>query len=317
MALSLCGSIGANTGELQCDAARGVIRKLYIFGGAITAANYADSTALGAALKAASLLPKTDKDKLFPLPEVQNIEDRSEANTTGSLNQGFTSIIREGKPAYELKIFAGNELVKNLRKFNNATVQILELDSNGKLWGTASGTSVVGYKAKLFFGGLKSATGQNVEEGVVTFTVSVLDNSEYYDNAKYLDVSGVNLNNVKSLVDAELFEAAAKASNVYKIGARVATSKAGSYINLHDEYPTELANASRWEAFTGATFTTSLAITTVAVDNTNKCWTVTFDNTAFTALSANAKIKVQLKDPATLDAADIVDIESIPVVVTK
>lgn len=317
MAFSLCGSIGANTGGILCDVSRGITKKLYIFGGTISAAEYADAAALEAALTAASLLSKSDKDKIFPLPEIQDITDKSDTNKEGSLNQGFKTVLLEGKPAYEFKFFGGSTLVKSLRKFNNQTVRILELDSNNRMWGTSSGTNVIGFQAKLFFGGLKAATGQNVEEGVITLSLSILDTSEYYDNAVYLDVSAVNMNNVQALNDATLYEAAAHVSNVYKIGVKVPTSQAGVSINLYDEYADELASATLWEAFTGATYSTALVLTSISKDDTLKAWTVTFDNTAYTALSAGAKIKVNLKSPALLDVADVTGIEGVAVVVSK
>lgn len=316
MSVSLCGSIGANTGGIQCDVSRGILKRLYISGGAISSSEYADATSLEAALIAASLLPKTDKDKIFPLPEVQDIADKSDANKEGSLNQGFKTVLLEGKPAYELKFFGGATLVKALRKFNNQTVRVLELDANGRLWGTFSGTDVVGFQAKLFFGGLKSATGQNVEEGVITMSLSFLDTSEYYDNAVYLDVSGVNMTNVEGLIDATLSEAAAHTANAYKIAVKVPTSQAGTSINLYDEFADELADASLWEAFTGATYSTSLTITSVAKDATLKAWTVTFDSTAFTALGSGKNIKLNLKAPALLDAGDVTGVEGVAIVVS-
>lgn len=318
MSFSLCGSIGANTGGIQCDVSRGILKRLYISGGAISSSEYADATSLEAALIAASLLPKTDKDKIFPLPEVQDIADKSDANKEGSLNQGFKTVLLEGKPAYELKFFGGATLVKALRKFNNQTVRVLELDANGRLWGTFSGTDVVGFQAKLFFGGLKSATGQNVEEGVITMSLSFLDTSEYYDNAVYLDVSGVNMTNVEGLIDATLYEAASHSTNVYKIGAKVPTSQAGVSINLYDEYADELAGASLWEAFTGApNYATTLPITSVAKDANLKAWTTTFDSTAFSALGSGAKIKLNFKSPALLNAGDVTGIEGVAIVLTK
>jgi hypothetical protein len=114
-----------------------------------------------------------------------------------------------------------------------------------------------------------------------------------------------------------LYETAAAVSNVYKIGAKVINTQLGADQNLYTKYATELASSSLWEAHTGATFSTTLALTSVAGDSTNKGWTVTADNTAWTALPSGTKIRFRLKDPATLLAAGVRGIEGIPIIVTK
>lgn len=318
MALSLCGQAGvANTRELSCDKSKGILKKLFIFNGSIAAADYADEATLFAKLVSNAALSKDAANKIFPINEAQDIVDASEANTTGSLGLGFTVTLREGKPVYTIKLFAGADLLKRLRTFNNQTIRVFEYDANGVLWGTKSGTNFVGYQAKLFFTGNKLATGQNVEEGVITLTLSILSNSEYIDNPVYADLSGNNIEDVQPLIDVNLTYIS-KASNVYKIGMYVPGANLLGDYNIFDDYGAAVAALSaNFSSGTGASFGTSLAITSIAVDNTLKCLTVTFDNTAFSALSSGAQIKLTPPTTTQLDGGDVTGVELIPVIVTK
>jgi hypothetical protein len=316
MALSLCAGVVSNTGELACDVSKGVLKKLFIFNGEIASADYADGPALLAKLVANSKLSKSAGDKVFPINEAQDVADSSEANKEGSLGLGFKAVLLEGKPAYTVKIFAGADLLKRLRKFNNQTVRVLEYDSNNVLWGTKSGTKFIGYKCKLFFSGGKLATGQNVEEGVVTFTMSILSVSEYIDNSYYASISG-NIEDVKALNDVQLTKVS-NTTNVYKIGLYIPTAKItdGSIYNIYDDYGALIA-ALTFTAGTGTNYGTPLTITSVAVDATLKALTVTFDSTAYTALGSPTTIKLSGPIPATLDAADVTNVELIPVLLIK
>jgi hypothetical protein len=315
MSFSLCSTTTENTGSILCDVSRGVLNRLFIFNGSIAAADYGDSDDLLAKMVEYSKLSKTATNKIFPLPEAQEIADSSEANKEGSLGLGFKTILLEGKPAYTVKAFAGSTLVKAMRRFNNQTVRLLEYDENGRLWGTVSGTDFVGFQAKIFVTGGKIATGQNVEEGVATITVSFLSTSEYFDAAYYKEITG-SIDDVAGLQPVELSEFSS-ASNVSKIAITVPTSEIGGSINVYDTFSSELAVGSLWNARTGTNYATTLTITGVAVDATNSVWSVTFDSTAFTALGSGDTIKVYLDSPDLLDAADVTGIEGDYCIITK
>ena len=106
MSISLCSTSVGNTGVIQCDVAPGIPVALIVWNdsAAITAVT---GSLFQPYFEAASKLSKTAAGKAFIFPVVQNIEDKTEANVTGSLNQGFTTVLREGKPAYDFKVFAG------------------------------------------------------------------------------------------------------------------------------------------------------------------------------------------------------------------
>lgn len=313
MSISLCASSVANTGVIQCDVAPGIPAALYVWND-----SKAIATISGAAfqpfLETASKLPKADSGKLFVFPIIQDVADKTGANKTGTLNLGFTTVLLEGKPAYDFKVFAGQSLVPQLRKFNNQNVRLLILDENNRVWGVKSGTNFTGAQAKLFTGGLKFATGQNVEEGVVTISASFLNSAELNDDAAFGEV--VSSANIKGLIDVTL-TVSDHTSNVWQIKGNIFTAKIGESILLYDLYSTQLALASLWTAKTGANFSTTLAITSVATDNANGRWVVTFDSTAYAALATGAKIRLNLAAPALLDAADVVEIEGVYVELTK
>lgn len=314
MAYSLCGKSVANTGELACDKSRGILKKLFIFNGSIAPGDYADEATLTAKLIALSKLSKDDSNKLFVLNEAQDLADASEANKEGSLNLGFKTVLMEGKPGYTIKLFAGGDLLKRLRKFNNQTVRLLEYDANGTVWGTKSGTNFRGFLAKIFVTGNKIATGQNVEEGVVTISVSFLSTSEYFDNNFWSDTVG-NVDDIRALNDVSLVYKS-NASNVFKIGLQIIGSDLMGGYDIWNDYGSAIA-ALTFTAFTGADFTTPLAITSTSADTTLEALTITFDSTAYNGLTDGDKIKLVGPTPTVLDAADVLDTEIIPVILTK
>ena len=61
--------------------------------------------------------------------------------TLPSVNLGFKTVLLEGKPGYKVKLFAGADLLKRLRTFNNQTIRVIEYDSNGVFWGPTSTTT--------------------------------------------------------------------------------------------------------------------------------------------------------------------------------
>ena len=313
---SLCGTSVDNTGEQACDKSRGVLKKLFIFNGSISSVDYATEALFLARLVANAKLTKSAGNKVFPISEVQDITDASQANKEGSLNLGFTTTLVEGKPAYKVKIFAGSDLYKRLRTFNNQTVRIIEYDANGVFWGVKSGGVFKGFQAKIFFTGNKLATGQNVEEGVVEATVSILSTSEYFDNTYWMETTG-NVEEITPLMDVEM-KYISKAINVYKIGTSIPGSNLISDYNTFDEAGAAMAAlASSFSAGSGVNYGTALPITSIAVDNTLKCLTVTFDSTAFGLLGAAAAFKLNGPTPAQLDAGSVPETELLSVVLAK
>ena len=105
-------------------------------------------------------------------------------------------------------------------------------------------------------------------------------------------------------------------TNVWHFSVGIKLADQNKFYDVLAKYATEIGTTvGNWEAFTGTSYGTALTITSVAI--TSGELVVTFDSTAYTALSSGAKIKFKMKAPTVLDAASIFDIESIPVIITK
>lgn len=314
MSFNLCTVSNRNTGGIKCDVSRGVLSKPFIFNDDYEVGDVNTPQTFLAALIASSILGKNESGKVFPMPNVEEITNKAEANKEGTLALGFKQILFEGRPAYEIKFFAGNVQLKALRAYNNKTVGLLEYDRNKNMWGTVSGTKFKGFSAKVFFTGGDLATGQNVEEGVVTMTISILDVNEYRDNNYYMPIEG-NITDIKGLVDVEGY-VFSQATNVVKIGYRLQTSQLGKYINMFDNFEDELADAGLYLAYSvGADgVLTPLAITSVVKDAVNHVYTFTLNATAYGLLAPGTPIKIFAVNPATLEANDITDVELDPVI---
>jgi len=312
MALSLCSSSVANTGELACDKSRGVLKKLFIFNGSIGSSDYASETTLFNKLVANSKLSKSDSNKLFVINEAQDIADASEANTEGTLGLGFKAVLREGKPAYTIKIFGGGDLLKRLRTYNNQTVRFFEWDANGTIWGTKSGSNFIGFQGKLFFTGNKLATGQNVEEGVVTITLSVLSTSEYFDNPYWASLASNNIEDIKALIDVPL-AFVSNVTNVHKISMKIADSNLVSDYSVGPDYGTEIAALSA--NFSATIGGAALTITSITYDSALEALTVTYDSTGYSGGSGT--IVLTPPTPTQLDGGNVVGVELLPVSYTK
>jgi hypothetical protein len=316
MSLSLCSATVANTGEIACDKSRGVLKKIFIFNGEVDSADYADEQTLFNTLVTNSKLSKDDSDKVFVINEAQDIADSSESNTEGTLGLGFKAVLREGRPAYTVKVFAGADLLKRLRKFNNQTVRVLEYDANGAIWGVKSNSKFKGFQAKLFFTGNKLATGQNVEEGIATFTMSILSTSEYFDNAVWADIGDYNIEDVVPLLDVTMAYVS-NASNVHQISMEIAGSNLIEDYSIGDEFGTTIATLDvNFSAKSGAGVpATALTITSITYNSTLKTLAVTYDSTEYAAATGN--LKLIPPTPAQLDAADVTGIEMLPVTYDK
>jgi hypothetical protein len=315
--ISLCGNVGANTGPIACDISRGV-PKVPILGGAeFTPSQYATSEAFKEALLEAVSLANGDAGKMYPFPEIQNVVNNTEANTTGTTGLGLQLILREGRPAYTFGVLIGSNLEKQLRKFNNQVVPVMMFDANGNVWGSLTAAkNFKGANALIYVSGKPFSDGSSVDTLYTLVTMSFTSAAEFFDYAAFVNTD-FNVNELEGLLDATLSTAADNTANAHKIKVAYQNSQLGGDLNLYDKYSAALADEALWEAFTGAALATPLVITSVAADPTLKAFTVTFDSTAYTALGALAKIKLQLVTPTDLKAADVVGIESVPLIITK
>jgi len=327
MSTDLCSVIGGNTGGIDCDQRRGVPVSIIIGGGEFTSSQYADSDTLQDALIAKTLLPTGDSNKLFAFPVINQIAVNTEADTTGSLAQGPVVRLRKGRPSFTYTLQdIGQYQFQKLLAFDNKTVPVFTFDDGSLLWGyratgaanTVNNNNFKGERALITIGGNGFKDGQNVETGQMTVTVSYLSADDFEKRGTFASLPDLSSGDVAGLVDVTLVEPVAHTTNVYKVRPVIQLPKLSGDLNIFDEYGAALAALSaQWSAYTGATFSTPITITSIAVDNTLKALTVTFDSTAFTALASGAKIKLVPPTATQLDAGDIPGYEIGIIILTK
>jgi hypothetical protein len=324
MATNICASVGGNTGGILCDGKRRVPKKPIVGGKQFTSSEYATDELLIDAFKEAINLSNGDPDKLFPFPEILEVANNTEADTTGSLALGPVRRLRKGRPSYTYSVEIGHYQYKKLLAFDNKTVPVFTLDDSGQIWGyraaAASNTPNTnvwkGEMALITVSGNGFEDGANAATGVATITISYLSVDDFEKRSDYALVPDLSSGDLVGLIDVMLSEPSAHVSNVYKIKASIPLPVLGGDLNIFDEYGAILA-ASTWTAGTGTNFATSLAITSVVVDNTLKCLTFTFDNTAYTALPGGTEILITPPSVAGLVADNMVGYELGTIIVVK
>lgn len=314
--LSICSTVGANTGGIDCDRKRGQPVRAFIGSKQFTAAEYASEETFLAALQEAINLPAGSPNKLFPIGDFQGNTNNTEQNTTGTLGYGLNIVLREGRPAYELQLLAGQTQFAKIRAFNGSTLPVFMLDNNGAIWGTKlSNGNFKGEDAQIFISGNGFEDGNTVELKTATVTFSYTSAQDFYQNAGYMQVTFASAD-VQGLVDVSLASVGVVgATTKFSVIAKTAQLNGG--VNIYDTYKTPLAAMANWKAFTGTNFATTVDITGVVANDSDKTWSVTFDATDYAAITTGQQIKVMLADPATLNAANVPGIESIPVIIVK
>lgn len=299
--ISFCGSVGANTGGIQCDTRRGNPQKIIV-----TSASFPITGLTSASFEADLLeavnLETGNSGKAYPFPEIVAVTNNTEANTEATLGNGVKLFVREGRPAYTFDVLIGTNLEKQLRKFNGQIVPILIFDDNGNVWGKInSSDEFVGTQANIFVSG--APFGDFTNPNTAKVTVSFISARDFFDFAAFVSTD-FNVNDLEGLLDATLSKVAASVGNVHKLGARVVNASLGNDVDLHDMYPTELASTTLW---IGKSAAGADVVPTTVVNNTaDGGWTITF---------GSAVVTVNLAGPSVLNAADIPGIEGVEVAV--
>jgi hypothetical protein len=314
---SNCGSIDTNTGGIKCDPRKAIPKNMLLGGKAFNSSETANSDAFHVAVSAAVKLAKGSAAKLFPFPEIQGVTNNQEANAEGALGLGLKFILREGKPAYAFDIVTGTALERKLRKFNRQTVPVFIVDDANQVWGKKdSAGNFVGFDALIFVTGKPFSDGSSVESERAQVIVSFVSAADLFDNAYIMPID-FNINSIEGLLDVEFREPSAHVSNAYKLVAEIDKGYVNEKLNVYDTYADEFEDEALWAQGVGVGYATPLVLTTAVKDATNKGWTLTYDNTQFTALAAGAKIKQNFAAPSVLDAADVTGIEGNAIILTK
>lgn len=314
MSLSLCGGIGANTGQIDCDIIRGNPAKIIAGSASFSSSDYADPATMDAAILTKLLFATGNSQKLFPFPVIQGTADQTEAAKYGNLGYGLKVKLLRSKPGYEFEVLAGTALEKKLIAWDGQIVPFLILDDKSQFAGVKDSSG--NFKGANYLVGVEPRGYGDAQNAKSTkITISIVDTADFTENAVF-HISALSSSNIVGLKDVILSEPQAHSTNVYKIKMKIPTTKLNGDLDIWDDYGALIA-ALTFTAGTGTNYGTSLTITSVAADNTLKALTVTFDTTAFGSLSSGAKIKLTPPIPATLDTANVTGVELFPIILTK
>jgi hypothetical protein len=324
MSTDFCATGSGNTGKVGCDKKRGTPRMFSIGGKSFTSSDYADADTFKAAILTAINLGNGDSGKLFPFPEILEVAVTTEGKTTGSLALGPIRRLRKGRPGYTFSCEIGHYQFQKLLAWDNTEVRVFTFDDKNLWWGyraaaaanTPNTNSIKGELALLTIEGNGFEDGANAATGVCIIDLSFRSIDDFEKRSVYMEVPSLSIGDLEGLKDVMLSEPQAHASNVHKIKMTIPVPKVGGDMNIYDDYGAAIA-AMTWTAGTGTNYGTALTITSVAVDATLKCLTVTFDSTAYTALSSGAKIKLTPPSVATLVAGSVTGIEIGTIILTK
>lgn len=313
MSLDLCAVNLPNGGAPACDKTMGIPRFMIVGDYEFTSANYASIAAFKAALKAATLVAAGGSGKLIVLPIIANVENTTGENTTGTLNQGFTEILREGFPSFNFGVQVSNNHIQKFRALNNQDLKVFIVDHNLLVWGVVTSLDKFrGFASRLFVGGDNFTDGQSSKTQL--FAWSTTDVEEFKASSRYFEID-FSVSDYGKLKDVELYEKAAASTNVFNISGRLATGKIGYKLDIYSDYSTAMANASRFTCVNNQT-AAAHTITSVAT-NAGGYWVVTLDSTAWGALASGESVTLNFAAPSVLDAANATGIEGVAIVLTK
>lgn len=311
--ISLCSTIGANTGRIKCDIARGIPKFILLGDAVIEKADLASPALFKAALIAATQVASGEPGKLFPLPEIQSVTNSTEAPTDGTLGLGFKFELRAGRPTYVFGFLCGINLETRLREFHNQTVPVQVIDDARVDWGIED-EATEGFKgadAQISVVSRPFQDGNTAEAVLTQVTISYVN----ADDFNYPAVVRTNLRagDLEGLLDIQL-KFVSRASNAWTYSLTVDNVEIANPLTLP---AATLANitASLLSAKSGPLLATNLPITSVAIVGKNVV--VTYDSTTYTALASNTLIELALDPPVDLAAAGVVGIEGIPDVTPK
>lgn len=314
MSLNLCGTIGANTGIIDCDILRGNPATI-LFGSSIfTSSDYASVATFKAAMLDRTKRSTGDSQKLFPLPVIQGTTDKTVAAKYGTYGYGLETKLLRSRPSYEFDVLAGTTLEKKLIQFDGKQVPVFIFDNSFNIWGKLDGSkNFIGCNVLVGVEPRPHGDAQNPKSTKIV--ISFVDPTDFVENSAVIQTTFV-ASDLKGLKDVYISEPVAHTTNVYKIKMKIANVIAGGDLDIYTDYMA-LIQPLTFTAGTGTGFATPMPVTSVALDTTNLGLTVTLDTTAYGLLSAGAQIKLIPPTAAVLDAAGVTGIEIGSYIFTK
>jgi|GEM_PF-1418049 len=320
---NLCATVGDNVADIDCDGKRGRPVQPLVGTKEFPTADYLvngqwDEATMTAAILASINLNTGVSGKLFPFPEILQVDDTSEPPQTGSLAFGPLRYLGEGKYGYTYSVEVGHTAYQQLLTYHNKKVPVFTFDDANQMWFNRNNTTglLKGELATIGIlgGGFKNGT--DAASGVVQITISYDKVNEFKKRSAYGEFNNLSVGDLVPLKNTTLYDVQAHAANVYKVGMKILTAKVGKNLNPWTDIGAAIA-ALTFTAGTGSGYTTSMPVTSVAVDNTLSCFTVTLDTTAYGLLASGAKIRLTPPTVAAMYAVGITGFELLPVILVK
>lgn len=319
MAIDLCSSVGGNTGGINCGVKRRRPIKPIVGSKEFTPSDYGTKASLAAAMIAACKQDNGTSGKLYPFPDILEVEDLTTEDTFGNLAFGPQKRLNKGVPSYRYSCEVGQEQFQQLLAFDGATLPVFTMDNASNVWGELDNATKnwKGEQALISISGNGFENGTEASSGVCLITISYISADNFNKRSAFASLPDLASGDLKGLIDIVPTLFAAPVSNAYKIKFSIkANIVGGDDLNVYDDFGTELA-ALTWTAKSGTTYATDLGITSTVVDATNKVITFTFDTTDYTAVTAGSNFKVIAPNIAALEAGGIVGYEIEDIILTK
>lgn len=268
-----CTAAGSNTGIPDCA----LTLKNVIYGFLVpnsfvlSSANLLTPEATLAALQAASI---NDNPllRIYPLPQIVGMTDGTEETVVETLSYGTPVPVRDGVYNLTFRYTAGGNCVNNsLRSFNNKNMRWIGMDSNGVLFGTKVGATMMGIPLDYFEA--KPFRFNDGAGAVANFQYMVSFKPVYVNEGLgFIQLNTADVLAIGGLKNINLQLFSARAGNIIKVYAL--TGCGG--VNLYDTYSASLVTASNWIV---TEFGLNISITSVALDANAKAFTITLDTT--------------------------------------
>lgn len=241
--------------------------------------------------------------RIYPINNITAFTDNSGDAQNETTGYGDVIPLRDGNYNWTFRYIKGGIcLHKNLRKFNGQNLSALFVDANGVVFGRMTKDGLSGVPLASFYANKWTASDSSAVAG---FTFSVTFASAHInENFGFVKDEELDITAVAGLQDITLSAVGSQTTTILTVAAAVGCGGE----NLYDLFADELAAGTLWsvtDTVTGAAAT----ITSVAKNDGLKAFTITLS-----AARSNA-VRVSLKDPATLAAADLVGFESDAVVI--
>lgn len=300
--LTSCLADSGNTGFGQCFTDIGMPRGLlFVPKGAVYSTS--DVATLKAAIEAA-ILADTAKNRIFPLNNVVNVTDSTEAPVVQTFNTGAKSVVRNG--FYDLTLQWENGgfcVLYALLKAQGQNKPFLIYTDKGLLIGTDAGTVNVPEQFKGINPNLVYANMFKFSDGtkVAEYSVNVnFEPTQINQGIAFVDFNNdgglAYLEGLNGLQNVTLNQAAAPGAAAFSIGARTACGS----VDLFEDFDDALAVPGAWVAKNSAT---GAILTISGVTKGAGFWVLT-------VTTPSVNVDISMAGPTELAALDVVGYES-------